>query len=129
MSEKGLLFLLKLGAATIAGMRSTGLVINGEEVDVTTKDSAGWRELLAGAGTTSFTLTASGVFQDNSNVQTLQASVIAKTLSTYSIVFESGDDYTGSFQCTNVQIDGEHNGETTYSVTLESSGVVSLTTV
>jgi len=55
--ESGSAFLLKVGDggvppayATIAGLRTTQLSINGEGVNVTTKDSGGWRELLSGAG-------------------------------------------------------------------------------
>ncbi len=128
-AEKGLAFLLKLGAATIAGLRSTSFTINGQEVEVTTKDSAGWRELLAGAGVTQMSITGSGVFQDGTSLAALRVSCIAKTLATYSIVFESGDDYTGSFQVTSVEQSGEHDGEVTYSISLENSGVVAFTAV
>jgi len=113
---------------TVAGMRSTGFVINGDEVDVTNKDSGGWRELLEGGGMTSMTITGSGVFQDNSNLADLRVSAANKTLDTYSLTFESGDEYYGLFQVTNVQQDGEFNGEVTYAATLESSGISALIT-
>ena len=52
--EKGSAFLLKVANggspvtyATIAGLRTTQLSINGEAVNVTTKDSGGWSEDLA----------------------------------------------------------------------------------
>ncbi len=55
--EKGSAFLLKVGDgnipatyATVAGMRTTQLSVNGEAVNITSKDSGGWRELLSGAG-------------------------------------------------------------------------------
>ncbi|MEC9018040.1 MAG: phage tail tube protein, partial [Pseudomonadota bacterium] len=51
--EKGSAFLLKVGDgnvpatyATVAGMRTTQLSVNGEAVNITSKDSGGWRELL-----------------------------------------------------------------------------------
>ncbi len=54
--EKGSAFLLKIGDgaeppafATMAGLRTTQLSINGETVVVTSKDSGGWRELLVAA--------------------------------------------------------------------------------
>ncbi|MFQ5535170.1 MAG: phage major tail protein, TP901-1 family [Sphingomonadales bacterium] len=137
MAEKGSAFLLKAGDGgpitelftTVAGLRSTSFTINGETVDVTTKDSAGWRELLDGAGVTSMSISGSGVFQDNSNVATLRAAAISRSLNNYEIVFESGDKYTGSFQVGSVEQGGEHNGEVTYSVSLESSGPVTFTAV
>ena len=56
-AEKGSAFLLKIGNggeppvyAAVAGMRTTQLSVNGEPVNVTTKDSGGWRELLSAPG-------------------------------------------------------------------------------
>ncbi len=53
--ENGSAFLLKIGDGatppayrTVAGLRTTQLSVNGEAVNVTTKDSGGWRELLSG---------------------------------------------------------------------------------
>lgn len=55
-AEKGSAFLLKVGDgagtpafATVAGMRTTQMSVNGEAVNITSKDSGGWRELLSGA--------------------------------------------------------------------------------
>ena len=55
--ENGSDFLLKVGDGeapptyrTVAGLRTTQLSVNGEAVNVTTKDSGGWRELLAVGG-------------------------------------------------------------------------------
>ena len=68
-AEKGSAFLLKVGSgaappvyATVAGMRTTQMSVNGERVDVTSKDSGGWRELLSGAGVRSVSVGASGIF-------------------------------------------------------------------
>ena len=51
-AEKGSAFLLKIGNganppvfSTMAGLRTTQLSVNGEPVNVTSKDSGGWREL------------------------------------------------------------------------------------
>ena len=67
--EKGSAFLLKVGDggspvayATVAGMRTTQLSVNGEGVNVTSKDSGGWRELLSGAGVRSVSVSAAGIF-------------------------------------------------------------------
>ncbi|RMD61106.1 MAG: phage tail protein, partial [Alphaproteobacteria bacterium] len=57
-AQKGKLVLLKADIAggspqvytTIAGLRTTTWTINGEDVDVTTKDDNGWQQRLAGAG-------------------------------------------------------------------------------
>ena len=55
-AEKGSAFLLKVGDgaeppvyATIAGLRTTQLTINGDAVVITNKGSGAWRELLSGS--------------------------------------------------------------------------------
>ena len=65
--EKGSAFLLKIGNgdvpltyATIAGLRTTQLQVSGEAVNVTNKDSGGWRELLSGAGVRAVSVSAAG---------------------------------------------------------------------
>ena len=88
----------------IAGLRSNSFNLNGETSDVTTKDSTGlWRELLAAAGVVSMSISGSGIFQDDSNVIALRAAVISRAADTYSIVFESGDEYYGLFQVTSIE--------------------------
>jgi TP901-1 family phage major tail protein len=48
--------------ATVAGLRTTQLSINGDAVVVTNKDSGAWRELLSGAGVRSVSVSGAGVF-------------------------------------------------------------------
>src|SRR5690606_37675033 len=68
-AQKGSAFLLKIGDgaeppayATVAGLRTTQMSINGDTVVVTHKESGGWRELLSGAGTRSVSVGAAGIF-------------------------------------------------------------------
>lgn len=63
--EKGSAFLLKVGNGdtpltytTIAGLRTTQLSVSGEAVNITSKDSGGWRELLSGAGVRAVSVSA-----------------------------------------------------------------------
>ena len=112
----------------VAGLRSTGFTLNGQDVEVTDKDSSGWRELLAGAGVTSFSITGSGVYKDDVALQTMRVIAITKVLETFTLIFESGDEYWGLFQVLSVEQTGEHDGEVTYSVSLESSGAITLIT-
>src|SRR5207253_11435081 len=68
-AERGSAFLLKIGDgaappayATVAGLKTTQLSINGDAVAITNKGSGGWRELLSGAGVRSVSVAASGIF-------------------------------------------------------------------
>jgi len=122
-------FTLKVGVGgtAVAAMRSTSFTVNGETVDVTTKDSAGMRELLATGGVSSMSISASGILSANAQATDFVAAAVARTLATYEITFDNGDKISGSFQVTSFQASGEYNGEQTYSISLESSGTLTVT--
>lgn len=130
-ADRGLDFLLKQGTAaggtTVAGMRTTGLTVNNEIVDITNKDSSGARTLLADAGVQALTITASGVFTDAAVEETVRGYAFAKSINAFGLVFPNGDTLDASWYITNYERAGEYNGEETYSMTLESSGAITYT--
>ena len=96
--EKGSAFLLKVGDggspvgyATVAGMRTTQLSVNGEGVNVTSKDSGGWRELLSGAGVRSVSVSAAGIFTGSAAEVRIRNHALAGTIEDYELSFESGE--------------------------------------
>lgn len=125
-AQKGLSMLLRLGAVasstTVAGLKETTLSLNNEMVDVTTKDSAGYRTLLAQAGTQSLTISASGTAATETGFETIQNYAFANSINTMNVIFGDGDTIEGSFQITKFDVAGSYNGAQTYSITLESSG-------
>lgn len=132
---KGSAMLLKIGATpsgtpasdtytTIAGLRSTSITHNEETVDVTSKDSSQVRELLAGAGIYSVTISGSGILTDSSSLTTLEGAMNATDFHNFQVVVADFGTYEGEFALTSLEISGEHNGEVQYSVTLESAGSV-----
>ena len=130
-AEKGSAFLLKigngavpLGWATVAGLRTTQLSVNGEAVVVTNKDSGGWRELLSGAGVRSVSVSGAGVFTGSAAEARLKANALSGVLDEYRLSFESGDTMTGRFLVTRLDYAGDFNGERSYTLSLESSGAV-----
>lgn len=130
-AEKGSAFLLKIGNgavpvvyATVAGLRTTQLSINGESVVVTSKDSGGWRELLSGAGVRSVSVSGAGVFTGSAAEARLKANALAGTIDDYRLSFESGESLTGRFLVTRLDYAGDYNGERSYTLSLESSGPV-----
>lgn len=132
-AEKGSAFLLKVGDgaepvtyATIAGLRTTQLAINAETVVVTNKGSGGWRELLSGAGVRSVSLSGAGVFTGSAAEARVKASALAGTLDAYEVSFESGERLRGQFLLTRLDYAGDFNSERTYTLALESSGVVEI---
>ena len=129
--ERGSAFLLKVGDgaavpafATVAGLRTTQLSVNGEAVVVTSKDSGGWRQLLSGAGVRSVSVSGAGVFTGSAAEARIKASALAGTIDDYRLSFESGDSMTGRFLVTRLDYAGDFNGERSYTLSLESSGPV-----
>lgn len=129
--EKGSAFLLKIGDgatppvfATVAGLRTTQMSVNGEAVVVTTKESGGWRDLLSGAGVRSVSVSGAGVFTGSAAEARVKANALAGVLDEYRLSFESGASMTAKFLVTRLDYAGDFNGERSYTLSLESSGPV-----
>lgn len=124
-AQTGRSMLLKVGtgtgATTVASLRTNGMTINGETVDVTNKDSAGYRELLGTAGVVSMSMSASGLLAGGTYDAMFINRVAAKSLDSYT--FNLGTNtITGSFQAASYSANGEYNGAQAFDVSLESSG-------
>ena len=130
-AEKGSAFLLKIGDgaeppvfATVAGMRTTQMQVNGEAVNITSKDSGGWRELLSGAGVRSVSVAGSGIFTGSAAETRVKSNAVSGLLDDYELSFESGERMQGQFLVTRLDYSGDYNGERNYTLSLESSGPV-----
>ena len=130
-AERGSAFLLKIGDgaatpafATVAGLKTTQLSVNGDAVAVTNKDSGGWRELLSGAGIRSVSVAASGIFTGSAAEGKIRGLALGGTIEDYELSFESGQRMRGRFLVTRLEYAGVYNGERNYTVALESSGEV-----
>ena len=137
-AQKGSALLLKIGATasgaassdtytTVGGLRSTSISLNQETVDITNKDSANAREMLADAGVESVSISGSGVFTDVASEETLRAAFAGADIPNFEVILPNFGTYQGKFQIASMEYSGEYNGEMTYSVTLESSGAVAYT--
>jgi TP901-1 family phage major tail protein len=139
-AQKGSAFLLKDNStgnpATLGGMRSTSMSINGETVDVTHKESGTFtgtagddigRVLLANAGIRSMSISASGVFIDSASENTTRATAFSGDAVNYDLIFADTSSCKGAFIITSYERAGEYNGEETYSLSMESSGIITYT--
>ncbi len=130
-AQKGSAFLLKIsdGAAapayrTVAGLRTTQMSVTGETVVITHKASAGWRELLSGAGVRAVSVSAAGIFLGSAAEAQVRANALAGTLDDYELSFEDGEKLRGRFLVQRLDYAGDFNGERNYTLQLESSGQV-----
>ena len=130
-AERGSAFLLKVGNggspivyATVAGLRTTQLSLNGEMVAITSKDSGGWRDLLSGAGVRSVSVSGAGIFTGSAAELRIKGNALSGVINDYRLSFESGETLSGKFLVTRLDYAGDYNGERSYTLSLESSGAV-----
>ncbi|MEH3118295.1 MAG: phage major tail protein, TP901-1 family [Methylorubrum populi] len=114
------------GFVAVAGLRARQLAFNAETVDVTNADSAGrWRELLAGAGVRRASVAGSGVFRDEASDAHLRQMFFDGVIDAFQIVVPAFGTIEGLFQITSLEYRGEHAGEVTFDMALDSAGPLS----
>lgn len=134
-AQKGSQLLIKVGNgatpteafSTVGGLRTTRLVLNQQLVDTSNKDSGAWRTALSGAGIRSLSLSGAGVFTDAASEETVRGYAFAGTINNFQLVFGNGDLLQGAFHISSYERAGNHDGEETYSLTLESAGTITFT--
>jgi len=113
---------------TIAGLRATRISFNAETVDVTSLESqGGWRELLAGAGVKSASISGSGVFRDAGTDERARQIFFDGEVPDFQVIIPSFGVVEGAFMITAVEYAGSHNGEATYDLTMASAGALTFT--
>ncbi len=131
-AQKGKDLLLKIsdGASfvTVAGLRSRRIAFNAETVDVTHAESADrWRELLAGAGVRRASVSGRGLFKDGASDALLRQAFFDGAIIPCQIVVPDFGTIEGPFQIGSLEFSGDHNGELSFDVALESAGALSFT--
>jgi TP901-1 family phage major tail protein len=133
-AQKGKDLLVKiadgLDFTTVAGLRSRRIAFNAETVDITHAESAGrWRELLEGAGIKRASIAGRGLFKDGPSDALMRQTFFDGAVKDYQIVIPDFGTVQGAFQITSLEFSGEHNGEMTYELSLESAGALTFAAV
>ncbi len=133
-AQKGRDLLLKIDSdglgtfVTVAGLRTHTLAFNAETVDITHQESAGaWRELLAGAGLKSAGIRGTGIFKDNASDATVRDYFFNDTIRDWQVIVPDFGTIEGPFQITALEYAGNHDGEVTSELALESAGLLTFT--
>lgn len=129
VAQKGKDLLLKVMSdgtyVTVAGLRSRRLSFNAETVDVTDAESAGrWRELLGGAGVQRAAISGGGLFKDQASDALVRSAFFDGTILDWQILIPDFGTVTGLFQITALEYAGDHNGELSFELALESAGAL-----
>ena len=134
-AQRGRDLLLKLddgsGAfVTVAGLRTQRIALNADTVDITHAESSGrWRELLAGAGVRRASLAGAGVFKDQASDETVRRSFFDATILNWQVIVPAFGIIQGLFQISALDYRGEHAGEVTFELALESAGALTFTAI
>jgi TP901-1 family phage major tail protein len=113
---------------TVAGLRATRISFNAASVDVTSLESAGgWRELLAGAGVKTATISGSGIFKDQATDERARQIFFNGEMPNFQVIIPDFGTIEGPFQITSIEYAGSHDGEATYELSLASAGAVTFT--
>jgi len=131
-AQKGKDLLVKIagggGYTTVAGFRTRRLAFNAETVDITHAESANrWRELLDGAGIKRASVSGRGLFKDATSDALMRQAFFDGSVVSHQIIIPDFGTVQGPFQITSLEIAGEHNGEVTYDMSLESAGELTFT--
>ncbi|WP_416193927.1 phage major tail protein, TP901-1 family [Nitrobacter sp. TKz-YC01] len=131
-AQKGKDLLLKMSDGssfvTVAGLRSRRIAFNAEIVDVTDAESTDrWRELLAGAGVRRALLSGRGLFKDAASDALVRQAFFDGAINTCQVVVPDFGIIEGMFQIASLEFAGEHNGEVTFDLALESAGALTFT--
>jgi len=134
-AQKGKDLLLKLDFAgtgsfsTVAGLRARRIAFNAQGVDITDQDSAGrWRELLEGAGVRRAAVSGSGIFKDATSDANVRQLLFDGTIRDWQVVVPDFGTVEGPFQVSGLEYAGEHDGEVTFELALESAGELTFAT-
>lgn len=134
-AQKGRDLLLKIDDGSgvfiaIAGLRSRSLSLNAEGVDVTNADSAGqWRELLDGGGIRRAAISGAGVFKDDTADAIVRQVFFDGAVRAWQIIIPSFGRIQGPFQISALDYRGDHQGEVTFDLALESAGTLGFTAI
>lgn len=122
-------FTIERGGTVIAGLQENGISYDGSPVDITNKTTNGYRTLGNFAGVQSFEISASGILDDETFQEIALNPATSKLLTDVVVKFPGTGELAGDVYVASMEVTGAHDGATTYSLTLQSSGPWTYTAV
>ena len=131
-AQKGKDLLVKMfdgtSYVTVAGLRSRKIAFNADLVDITHGEWVNrWRELLAGAGVKRASVSGRGLFKDGASDALVRQAFFDGAVNSCQVIVPDFGTIEGLFQISGLEFSGEHNGEVTFDVSLESAGALTFT--
>lgn len=117
---------IKKGGTAVAGARTNSLTINNEPIDITDKDDAAWRTMLADVGVRSIDAEVEGVLTDSTLIA-IAVGAAANLLAAYTLEIDGIGDFSGNFYLASFAITGEQADTVTFTASIQSSGTITFT--
>ena len=109
---------IKRGSTAVAGARADSFTINNEPIDITDKDDAGWRTMLADVGVRSIDAEVEGVLTDSTLIA-VSVGAAASLLSAYTLEIDGIGDFSGNFYLASFAITGEQADAVTFTASIQ----------
>lgn len=130
--QKGRDVLIKIGDGgapeafvTVAGIRAKTISLNARTVDGTSGESPdAWRELIAGAGVKSASVSGAGVFKDADSDAMIQQAFFTQAAKSFQLIIPDFGVLEGPFLIEALDYSGDHDGEAAFAITLASAGAL-----
>ncbi|MGD9966974.1 MAG: phage major tail protein, TP901-1 family [Hyphomonadaceae bacterium] len=135
--QKGRDVLIKIGDgaspesfAIVAGIRAKTISLNARTVDGTSGESPeAWRELIAGAGVKSASVSGAGVFKDAASDTLIQQSFFTQAVRSFQLLIPGFGVLEGPFLVEALDYSGDHDGEAAFAITLASAGALAFSSL
>lgn len=112
------------------GLRSKSLSFSAEGIDISNEESDEWRVMLDKAGFRSLEISGSGVYNNYTVFQGLVTKFLANELVCLAFIeVKTGRIYEGCFKLTSLEIAGDYDAESSYSISATSSGPVNVAVI
>lgn len=107
------------------GLRSKSMNFSADGIDLTNEDSNEWKVMLDKAGIRSMEISGSGVYNSYDVFQSLVTKFLANELTCLMFVeVKTGRIYEGCFKLTSLEVSGDYDSESSYSISASSSGAI-----
>jgi TP901-1 family phage major tail protein len=127
-AQSGALMLIKIKIndiyEVVGGLRTTKVSLNNDLIDVSSKSSGKWRELLSEVGVSSLSISGSGIFTNSESEKLVKDLAYNNKKAEYQLTFGNGEIVESYFIINNYERSGNYQEEENYSLTLESTGNV-----
>lgn len=115
-------------STTLVGIRTRGLSISADAVDVTTDDDTGERTLLPDPGMRSAEISVAGITSDEVLIAEMLSGISGRTLNNAVVNLPSALTTPGTVTfaafVSTFEITGEHDGAVEFTATLMSAGAI-----